>query len=100
MKIEIKFKGPLLGPPDHKGKYQIIKKSVLYTEQIDTESIKSVGHVYNNKGMLDLKRCRITHEQLGQITIEHSYQYISELLHDPRIIVRGFKSKLQRKQKQ
>lgn len=90
MMIEIKFKAPLFSAPDKEGTQKILKRSVLYKEQIDTEHIKSVGWVYKKSGILDLKRCRINHADLGSIIVEHSFDYISDLRKNNRVVIKGF----------
>lgn len=89
--IDIKFKAPLLDVPDKDGIQKVLRRAVLYKEQIDTEHIKSVGWVYKKNGSLDTKRCRINHADLGSLIIEHSYDYIAELRRNNRIVIKGFK---------
>lgn len=90
MIIEIKYRAPLYKAPDKSGKQKILKKSILYVETIDTEDIKSVGPYYKENGEIHLKKCRINHENLGPIIIEHSYEEMRNFKINKRMIVKGF----------
>lgn len=77
--IELKLKTDLYSEPDKKGKQKILKRNIPTRIFVHREDIKSVGEVYNKKGKVLTKECKIHILDIGPLIVSHSYEYIKQL---------------------
>ncbi len=79
MMVEIKQIFNLYDEND-KGKKKLIKKNILIKRQVNVNDISNPSQIINDKGSIVKKKCKIYVKDVGELIINHSYEYISDLI--------------------
>ena len=71
-------------------KRKLVKKNVITNLNIDTNDILLISDHLTHKGSISKNYCRVHLKEVGQILVNHSRQYVSNLK-QPKLNVIGFK---------
>lgn len=80
--IEFKVISNLYSEEDNEGKQKLIKSNVATKISIHLEDIHAHEEVFNKRGKVLKRFCRIYHTSIGAIVIAKPYNYISALKKD------------------
>lgn len=75
MEIELKIKQDIYSNKDPK-KPLLIKKDVTQRLYTDTDDILNIKEIFTKRGAVDKQYCLIHLKDLGEIVVNHSYDYI------------------------
>ena len=77
--VELKSKNDIWTEPDKQGKQKLVKRNVIARIYVDIKDIKGILEVYSYKGKVLKNECKIQHEQMGPLIVNHSYEYMKKL---------------------
>lgn len=72
---------------------KVIKRNVKGKSVVHIDDIRIVDFHYTNAGILDAKKCRIYHSDIGWMILLEQYQEIADLKSKGQLVVKGFKTK-------
>ena len=67
---------------DEKGKKKLIKKNIILKRQVNINDISNPSQIIGTKGAVVKKKCKIYVKDVGELIINHSYEYISDLINN------------------
>lgn len=87
MKVEINVAVDLVNDND-----KLIKKNIIIKHYIDTDDMRTPQEIFNSRGNIQKKRCKVFIKDIGPVIVEHSYNEIKSLIEDKRIVIKGFRN--------
>lgn len=91
MEIELKIRTDVYSHKDPK-KPKLIKKNCVGKISTYTEDILHIRQIFNRKGNVDKNYCSLIIKELGEVIVNHSYEYVRNL-REPKLNLIGFKYK-------
>lgn len=88
-RITLLLKSDCVSDPDHKGKTKMIKKNIITRISLHVTDIKRPVEIYNLKGEVLKKECRIILEDGNDLIVKHSFDEVTKMISP--IIVKGFR---------
>jgi hypothetical protein len=86
--IQVRYITHLTGEKD-----KIIRRNVKGVTVMHLSDVKLVDNFFTDKGIIDLSRCRIFHEDIGWMVLQEPYDEMVHLKMDGTIRVTGFKQR-------
>lgn len=83
--IELNVSSNLYTEPDKNNKQKLIKTNIITKLSVYLSDIKAHEEIFNSKGKLLTRVCKIHHSLLGPLIVMKSYKQVSDIKHKHHI---------------